>query len=423
MPDPTPEPPPVRPLDAPEPHRDSGADAAERPVCHECGASVTGSFCAACGQKAGDLRQPVHHFVRASVSEFFGLDGRVWRTFAALMVTPGALTRAYNAGQRQRFLSPLRVYLTSTLLFFFLLSYIDPVGRIGAQINGGGRDSSDVVTVRAHLAENDSVLAGGVAGGLLDAGWARRGAVVAGDSVRYFSAEATDSVIVSGASVRDSLLAAQDDVDPDVLRRAHLRLRRSRAESSILRTMPPDSLIYPDDIHDAMAVLYPDTVGFVTDGPEWFARSEVVRQIQTGQTASSKTSALMAFVRSAIGYVPTVMFLLLPLFALLMKALYARRGWFYSEHVVFGLHTHAYAFLAFAAVTVVTAAGGASAWSWWAVAILNLSIPIYFFVAQKRVYGQSWKKTIGKAVLLGTVYYAALLLGLIGAVVLAALIG
>lgn len=428
-PDPTSAPPPVRPAVASERLRAGGVaggvagGAASVPVCHECGAPVAGAFCATCGQKAGSLRQPVHVFVRASVSEFFGLDGRVWRTFAALLAAPGTLTHAYNAGQRQRYLTPLRVYLTSTLLFFFLLSYIDPVGRIGAQMNGGSRDSTDAVSVRAHLVENDSVVAAGFAGGLLSAATAGRRAAVVGDSVRAFSAEANDTVSVSAASLRDSLLAARDGFDPEKLVRARLRLKRARAESAILRTMPPDSLIYPADVHDATAVLYPDTVGFVSSGPEWFARSETIRQIQNGQTESSKTSALMAFVRSAIGYVPTVMFLLLPLFALFMKALYARRGWFYSEHIVFGLHTHAYAFVVFAAISVVTWVGQSSTWSWWAVLLLSLSIPIYFFIAQKRVYGQSWKKTIVKAVLLGGAYTTALLFGLIGAVVLAALIG
>ncbi len=92
------------------------------------------------------------------------------------------------------------------------------------------------------------------------------------------------------------------------------------------------------------------------------------------------------------------MFLLMPIFALLLKLLYIRRKRQYMEHLVFALHSHSHAFLMF----VLVLAGGLTHWAWlqpWLKWPL-IAIPIYFFLAMKRYYGQSWGKTLAKYLLL-----------------------
>lgn len=399
------------------------------PPCAECGTPVRGAFCAACGQKAEALRQPVHHFVRDSFTEFFGLDGRVWRTFVALLFLPGRLSVAYMRGQRQRYLRPLRVYLTSTLLFFLLLSVVDPVGKMN--IGDAGRASGDYRRAGALALQTDSVVTAGVAGQLLDDSYGpgtvdvsyryNRGAGfeqgIADGSGAPAAPPTRDSLATATANP-DSVIAAADSAD---VARALRAVRRARVETAVLRTMPPDSLVFPGDLHDASAVLYPDSTEGL-NGPSWLMKSKAVRQIAAGQTAASKNAALSDFMRASVGYIPTVMFLLLPLFALLMKALYARRGWFFAEHIVFGLHTHALAFVGFSAVTLAAlVAPGRPAGT--VAKVMALAIPFYFVIAMKRVYGQGWGKTLVKAVALGSVYTVLLALGLVAASLLAAMSG
>jgi Protein of unknown function (DUF3667) len=83
------------------------------------------------------------------------------------------------------------------------------------------------------------------------------------------------------------------------------------------------------------------------------------------------------------------LFLLLPVFALLLKLLYLRRGILYLDHLVFALHFHAFAFVVLAAMVLIEAAGipppilapvGVAAWLW---------IFIYLFLALRKVYGGS----------------------------------
>ena len=107
-------------------------------------------------------------------------------------------------------------------------------------------------------------------------------------------------------------------------------------------------------------------------------------------------AALSDLVRSIIERIPVVMFLMLPVFALLMKLVYVRRGWYYSEHLIFALHNHAVAFIGFTVIAVLVAAAGNPRWVSLTAAAILVSMNGYFLVAQKHVYGQGWMKTLVK---------------------------
>jgi hypothetical protein len=89
--------------------------------CPNCGAALTGDWCAQCGQKrvhAGDLSfgHAVHHLVE----EVFHLDGKLWGTMRLLLTRPGELSLDFLEGRRQRHVHPVRLFLTMAALFFLL---------------------------------------------------------------------------------------------------------------------------------------------------------------------------------------------------------------------------------------------------------------------------------------------------------------
>ncbi|MCH9681001.1 MAG: DUF3667 domain-containing protein [Deltaproteobacteria bacterium] len=86
--------------------------------CINCGTEVSLQFCPQCGERRGDYRRSLMGFLRELLSETFEIDGRVGRTFRLLLLSPGALTREYQRGRRQRYVSPLRLYLFVSLLLF-----------------------------------------------------------------------------------------------------------------------------------------------------------------------------------------------------------------------------------------------------------------------------------------------------------------
>ncbi|MFL6660341.1 MAG: DUF3667 domain-containing protein [Massilia sp.] len=94
--------------------------------CHNCGAAVDYHYCALCGQ-ATRLHVPsASEFIHEFIGHYVALEGRLWQTLRYLMFKPGFLTAEYIAGRRVRYVEPLRVYLTLSILFFALLKGLGP---------------------------------------------------------------------------------------------------------------------------------------------------------------------------------------------------------------------------------------------------------------------------------------------------------
>jgi hypothetical protein len=110
---------------------------------------------------------------------------------------------------------------------------------------------------------------------------------------------------------------------------------------------------------------------------------------------------------------PKVVFVLLPIFALFLKILYIRRRRLYAEHLVFILHAHAFGFLLAAPLLLVPDS--------WPTGILWLALPAYLLWAMRRVYGQSWMRTIFKFFIFGWVYFTSVVITLVTVTILAAM--
>jgi hypothetical protein len=90
-------------------------------MCRNCGASALGRFCATCGQATTVEPPTARAFVHDFVEHYVALEGALWRTLGALLLRPGRLTLEYFAGRRGRYIPPLRLYLTFSLILFALI--------------------------------------------------------------------------------------------------------------------------------------------------------------------------------------------------------------------------------------------------------------------------------------------------------------
>jgi hypothetical protein len=97
------------------------------------------------------------------------------------------------------------------------------------------------------------------------------------------------------------------------------------------------------------------------------------------------------------------MFVLLPLLALVMKALYRRPPRHYVEHLLFFVHNHAFLFLVLGVYTPLAAFAPAPLRQALH-AGLSIYILIYFYVSVRRVYGQGWLLSATKLAALGCAY-------------------
>jgi len=86
--------------------------------CPSCGATVTGSFCAACGeQRITERDYSVTHYVGHVFESLTSFDFKSLRTFGTLMARPGLLTRDYLAGRRRPYISPVQLFVIVNVLF------------------------------------------------------------------------------------------------------------------------------------------------------------------------------------------------------------------------------------------------------------------------------------------------------------------
>lgn len=91
--------------------------------CPNCGNHLRhdDEFCSRCGQENHELRVPIRHLLFEFVESITHFDGKLWATLRA-MVVPGRITDDYLAGKRARFVPPGRLYIFTSVVYFFLLS-------------------------------------------------------------------------------------------------------------------------------------------------------------------------------------------------------------------------------------------------------------------------------------------------------------
>ncbi|MBU8976937.1 DUF3667 domain-containing protein [Lysobacter sp. MMG2] len=122
------------------------------------------------------------------------------------------------------------------------------------------------------------------------------------------------------------------------------------------------------------------------------------------------------WVRAALGAVPSALFLLVPVFALLLKLAYLGSKRLYMEHLVVALYSHAYLCLAILAFFLLFALDKAITPHWaafgWISGLLEFALwlwmPIYLWIMQKRVYRNGWLLTSLRYFVIGNLYFVLL---------------
>ncbi|HYQ57999.1 MAG TPA: hypothetical protein VEP89_11715, partial [Draconibacterium sp.] len=130
-----------------------------------------------------------------------------------------------------------------------------------------------------------------------------------------------------------------------------------------------------------------------TDPKQQAELREFIRLCHSPETAMARI----------LKYISYAFFLLLPIFALLLKLIYIRRKHNYMRHLVFSIHIHSFIFLVMTTIVAMYMIfeGNINTIA----AILFLSVPIYIIIALKKFYGQTLAKVIAKFIMLSVTYY------------------
>jgi Protein of unknown function (DUF3667) len=120
--------------------------------------------------------------------------------------------------------------------------------------------------------------------------------------------------------------------------------------------------------------------------------------------ATTAEGGLSRLTRAFVENLERAMFLLLPLLALVMKPLYRRPPRYYVEHLLFFLHSQAFLFVLLGLITLLGMIASSAVVLDPVYIFIAIYVPVYFYRAMRRVYGQGRWLTLGKLSTLGVAY-------------------
>ncbi len=336
------------PADAPPAARPRRTLRAPITRCLNCDAPVSGHYCSHCGQETHDQSVALGTLASEMASELASFDSKLVRTVLPLLLRPGFLTNEFNLGRRVRYLSPLKMYLVISALFFLALSRLAPVQHMNL----------------GHISD--------------------RPAQTKLRQAAYQSAS---------AQISTEITQAKTPQDRAALKQAQAKLATALGQASPASkpAKPPNSLhvtLGPSDIATdtlpATVALY-DARQAALPPPRrdtGIKRFLIRRVIKTNQSPQELAQGF-------VDDLPRMMFVLLPAFALLLRVTYWRTKRLYVSHLIFALHTHAFVFLLLTAALLLPSALHGPA--------LGISAALtaaYLLAALKVVYRQAWGRTL-----------------------------
>ncbi len=309
--------------------------------CPNCGAPRTGRFCGACGQNSRSYLRATREIVGDVLSEVFDLDSRLGRTLKSLLLRPGHLAREFASDRRASYVSPARLYIVVSLVFFAVLSLTTRYESNAVRPNVPADAQHDIAA--------DPEM---------------------GQVYRQLS---------EAQRARLKAILEKEGPSTEAVRRQLAELDEAN------RTAPPASV---SEFESALS----DRVLDLAENPR-------------------------GAYDNVISHLPAAMFFTLPLYAAWLKLMYRRR--FYSEHLVFALHLHAFLFFigtfilmlpdtpsqsTSAAVRTLSSVGSFTGDA------LRFAGLAYYLMALKFFYLESWSLTVAKFLLLNVAH--AVLIGL-----------
>jgi uncharacterized protein DUF3667 len=110
-------------------------------TCFNCGADLVGPYCANCGQKSQQLNPRLSDFLHEFFHELFHVDGKFFRSMKQLLLAPGFLTREAFEGRRTRWVTPIRLYLVFSVLYFAIATAAPP--KMNVSVTGSDQELAE----------------------------------------------------------------------------------------------------------------------------------------------------------------------------------------------------------------------------------------------------------------------------------------
>ncbi|MGC1548570.1 MAG: DUF3667 domain-containing protein [Rhodanobacter sp.] len=390
--------------------------------CANCNELLQGEFCHHCGQSVHSVLKPVHGMLEEAAETLLHIDGRIVHTLPPLLLNPGFLTLEYFSGRRMRYIAPFRLMFVICVLTFFVCHLaIDRVThKFEEQISRGPvvTTSDDITTattpkqVRAALKEQlDGLNTAKDTGVLPPAAVAK-----INEKELMLSQQANQRLITLGAAPMpaSSLTAPPADSVATAASVSTTSTTDDMLDGTHLKMQTVHISWLPDIANERLTVMLSHFLGNL----HAFKHGDAATREETKQR----------MIDGVFSELPPAMFVMIPVFAILLKLFYLFKRRLYMEHLITALHSHAFLFLSLLLIALL---GMLSTWlrphaAWvgyplgWLQTALMLWVPVYLLVMQKRIYRQGWPMTVLKFWFIGWFYFWLLLIALLIAAALGA---
>ncbi len=324
--------------------------------CLNCGTVVQGKYCQHCGQENVVPKETFWHMVTHFFYDITHFDSNFFNTVHHLVLRPGFLSTEYMIGRRASYLHPIKMYVFSSaiffLLFFSLFKPSDAVDTGAAPTLDTKQRADYIISLQNKLRKDTSNKL------LLEK------LLLLQDTTRPFLAE--------------------DTLDEENKKGLRINFGGGNYTSfaeydSVQKTLPLSK----------------------RDG--WLLRLIIKRGIQIdtkykGRPEEAVTKLLEGFFHR----LPYLLFVSLPLFALILRLVYIRRKQFYfADHGVFTIHLYVFSFIVLLVVFGLDKLQDITDWNFLDTmqAIFFIGLGTYLYIAMHNYYKQGWGKTFIKFLL------------------------
>jgi hypothetical protein len=341
----------------------SGHSSARHANCQNCGAPLAGPYCSVCGQHDVEYHRSLWPMLEDALEGFFHFDGKAVKSVRFLLTRPGFLTQEFVAGRRASYANPLRLYIFISFLFF----------AVGA-----------LLTHRPTRAERE-----------------------AREKEAAQASQDVSSALRGSPELKKKIEATKESAAAGAI---------DSANASATVTPKPTPTRIKSPVSFSFTKGTPDEDGEfrinVSDDPKNLGVVNRYLRERLGPNGHLDPNAVKAEVSH---FLPPMLFLCLPLLALVLMVAYKGTHHFYIEHLVFALHLQAFIF--FLAFLTKIAAKLVALLSPGTADLLQTAVFLFgtwlVYCAFRRFYGQRRWATAVKLILIAGAYSVILILGIV----------
>lgn len=349
--------------------------------------SVEDAFCSKCGQKVDNNKLALKDVSKEFFENYISLDSRFGRSLIPFVFKPGLLAKKFTEGKRISFANPFRLYILSSIFFFFCLtSYINHK-EVGAntpifQISTTQLVSFEGLSQKSQFELNSKLSKSSISklNSLKKEGFKK--------AYLGLSEEEQAKVIhqLSPQELNQFQLLADTTFLAQIGNKQEVEEEQTDINGS-------DIFLYQDSTHLSDEEVYEKVV----KDHEISVFQEILFKRLIRITRADE-SVLRKYI---IGNMSIAMFILIPLFALILKWFYRKRNNYFVAHLIHTLYLQSFAFFLFGFLFgLISLIPSLKQFMPSFLLILALVFLIHFIFSLKTVYEQRFKNSLFKGLLL-----------------------